>query len=136
MKRVTELIVADKRYPRFGWGPCDQCKRSRLLYYVTPNKPGFAWCKECLQSLEMSAEEVPRFYTAIINKMGGEMDALRAEIERLRAETSMTNKTDNTRRVFPSIRGCLALCAATHAPGCRYSDIPTPYQAYTKQTTA
>lgn len=29
--------------------------------------------------LEMSAEEVPRFYAGIINKMGDEMDALRAE---------------------------------------------------------
>lgn len=34
--------------------------------------------------LEMPAEEVPRFYAGIINKLGDERDALRAENEKAR----------------------------------------------------
>ena len=42
--------------------------------------------------LEMPAEKVPRFYADIINKLGDERDALRAEVERLREECHLSGK--------------------------------------------
>ena len=47
--RITQLIVGDVRYPRFGWGPCDACRRYRLLFYATPERPGVALCSSCLR---------------------------------------------------------------------------------------
>lgn len=48
--RITRAVVEGTRYARFGCPRCDRCARFRLLYYVTPDVPGRAWCRPCINT--------------------------------------------------------------------------------------
>ena len=50
-RRIAEVVIKGVRYPRFGHGRCDECARSRLLFYATPKLRGPALCARCIEKL-------------------------------------------------------------------------------------